>query len=188
MPIPNHFLLEGIDRVGKDTLIGEIQRRHGYHLVLHYTKPLRLDCYTLRSDRSALQLYQEASFRNLFQLLRDAPNAKIICNRAHLGECVYAPLYRGYSGEYVFEIEREFQAHELLHTRLILLTEDFDVSTHFVDDQKSLGSPQKRREEQMMFLQAFNASTLTDKRIVCVTDPNTGRFKSHDSILGEVLA
>ena len=46
----------------------------------------------------------------MFRLLSGAPNANIICNRAHLGECVYAPIYRGYWGEYVFDIENKFKA------------------------------------------------------------------------------
>ncbi len=107
----NKFLIEGLDRLGKDTLIEGIQNRLGYHQVLHYSKPLELDCYLRDPSFSAQRHYQEASFRTMFHLLRDAHDANIICNRAHLGECVYAPLYRGYSGEYVFDIERDFKAH-----------------------------------------------------------------------------
>src|SRR6266496_2678008 len=111
------FLIEGLDRLGKDTLIAGIQHRRGYHQVLHYSKPLRLDCYSSANGFAAERRYQEASFRTLFQFLRHV-DAPIICNRAHLGECVYAPLYRGYSGGYVFEIESDFNAATLTSTRL----------------------------------------------------------------------
>ncbi len=135
--VPNKFLLEGLDRLGKDTLLQGIQDRLGYHQVLHFGKPAQLECYRSNSESSPERLYQEASFRNMFRLLSGAPNANIICNRAHLGECVYAPIYRGYSGEYVFDIENEFKAHELPLVRLILLIEDFELSRHFVDDGRS---------------------------------------------------
>ena len=189
MPQPSHFVLEGLDRVGKDTLLGGIQHRNGYHQVLHYKKPVLLDYYSENMPVAlALRKYQEASFRMMFQLLNGAPSAKIICNRAHLGECVYAPIYREYSGEYVFELEREFKAHQLSQARLVLLIEDFSVSRHFADDGKSLGGMEKRQEEQQLFLNAFDTSIFPDKRIVCVTDRETGEFRSPDSILIEVLS
>jgi hypothetical protein len=124
----------------------------------------------------------------MFQMLCGAPSAKIICNRAHLGECVYAPIYRGYPGEYVFELEREYNVHESQHMRLVLLVEDFAKSKHVLDDGKSLGGPEKRQEEQALFLRAFNNSVIRDKRVVCVTDRETGNFRSPESILDEVLA
>lgn len=189
MNTANKFLIEGLDRLGKDTLIEGIQHRRGYYQVLHYTKPPKLDYYLRDHSFSAQRQYQEASFRTMFQLLRDARDANIICNRAHLGECVYAPLYRGYPGDYVFDIERAFKAHELPRTRLILLTENFDVSSHFIDDGKSLGSKiEQRRKEQELFLMAFERSLIKDKKIICVTDQTTGGFKPREQILNEALA
>jgi hypothetical protein len=185
---PQKLLLEGLDRLGKDTLAESIQHLRGYHQVLHFQKPISLRCYECENEPIALRRYQEASFQLLFQLLRDAPAAKLICNRAHLGECVYAPIYRGYSGEYVFDIEATFDAHKLRGVRLILLTEDFEHSRHFVEDGSSLGGAEKRPEEQARFLAAFERSTIPDKRIVCVTDSTTGAFRTRDAILEEVLA
>jgi thymidylate kinase len=190
----NKFMIEGLDRLGKDTLIGGIQHRRGYHQVLHFSKPVQLECYTpaedgdpIESKREALFRYQEASFRTMFSLMRDAVYSHIICNRAHLGECVYAPLYRGYDGEYVFELERSFMKN-VQNARLILLTEDFEIAKHFVDDGLSLGTVQNREREQQLFLDAFEASTIRDKRIICVTDPGLGGFKPREWILEEALA
>lgn len=189
MSAPNHFLLEGIDGVGKDTLIRGIQDRLGYHQVFHYQKPLQLDFYAVGSSGSeVLRRYQEASFRMMFQFLCGVPSTKIICNRAHLGESVYAPIYRGYSGEFVFRLEHEFDVERLRHVRLVLLVEDFVESRHFVDDGQSLGGAEKRQEEQNIFRGAFDTSMFSDKRIVCVTDRSTGQFRSRESILDEVLS
>ncbi|KYF68426.1 hypothetical protein BE15_10515 [Sorangium cellulosum] len=74
------------------------------------------------------------------------------------------------------------------HVRLVLLVEDFAVSRHFIDDGRSLGGAEKRQDEQALFRRAFDASVFRDKRIVCVTDRETGQFRSPDSILDEVLA
>jgi len=187
---PSHFLLEGIDRVGKDTLIRGIQARLGYHQVFHYQKPLRLDFYAAVSEAEAPYRYQEASFRTMFQVLCGVPSAKIICNRSHLGESIYAPLYRGYSGEYVFDLEHEFNVHRLSHVRIVLLVEDLTASRHFVDDGQSLGGADdadKRQNHQDLFRRALDTSSFRDKRIVCVTDQATGKFRSSESILDEVL-
>lgn len=186
--VPTKFIIEGLDRLGKDTLIQGIQHRHGYHQVLHYGKPLKLDCYLHDATLSAERQYQEASFSAMFEILRDSQHTKIICNRAHLGECVYAPMYRGYSGDYVFDIEHSAGVHNWTTIRVILLTEDFEFGRHFVDDGLSLGSIDKRRKEQELFIQAFGRSTIRDKRIICVTDKASGRFRPRQEILDEALA
>jgi hypothetical protein len=186
MSVPKKLLIEGLDRLGKDLLVRGVLNKYGYYQVLHFSKPQALDVYTAQEPSTALQRYQEESFRTLFQLLL-APEAKVICNRAHLGECVYAPLYRGYSGDYVFEIERTFRADTLTAARLLLLTEDFEAGHHFVDDGLGLGDASKRRDEQARFLAAFERSTIADKRTICVTDRKTGAFRPPQAILDEAL-
>lgn len=178
----NKYLLEGIDRTGKSSLVDGIQQTRGYHAVMHFSKPKMLKCY----DESLLE-YQERSFRAMFSLLRDAKYTPMIFDRAHLGECVYAPLYRKYRGDYVFDLERAFEMQHNHSTRLILLTEDFSVSKHFVDDGESFDIT-KREQEQEMFIAAFERSVISDKRIICVTDSALGGFKPKDVILQEVLA
>lgn len=192
MTATNKFLIEGLDRLGKDTLIQGIQHKRGYHQVLHYSKPAVLDCYVPLGDTvtnkelsAAQKKYQERSFRTMMAILGTAKYAHIICNRAHLGECVYAPLYRGYSGEYVFDLERQFDLRSA-PARLILLTEDFENAKHFVDDGMSFDTS-KRAAEQELFLEAFGKSHILDKRVICVTDPATGAYRDKESILEEAL-
>jgi hypothetical protein len=188
MTTPRKFLVEGIDRVGKDHLISRILDLLGYYHVIHYEKPRQLNFYSRVQKVNSLRAYQEESFRTMFSILRDASAARVICNRAHLGEHVYAPMYRQYSGEYVFDLEREFAVDGLLATRLILLTEDFERSRHFLDDGQSLGGTAQRKAEQELFLEAFTLSIFADKRVVSITDPSSGAFRQPDSIVQEVLA
>jgi len=184
-----NFLIEGLDRLGKDTLIDGLLNRYGYAEVHHRKKPLSLSFYNnfATPNRSGLQLYQSSCFKHDMQLLKvsELCGIKNIFNRAWLGEAVYSNLYRGYDGNYVFELENECDLHKLQSTRLILLIEDFNTSKHFVDDGDSFDIS-KRVEEQDMFVRAFDKSLIKDKRIVCVTDFRTGQFKSKEQILEEV--
>lgn len=190
-----HYLIDGIDRLGKDSLISSIQNALGYNLVMHYSKPLSLEYYKTRilpeangvfQKNAELREYQAASFSAMFQLLNNS-KTPVICNRTHLGENIYAPLYREYSGDYVFDLENWFSMDMNVETRLILLTENFDISTHFIDDGLSLGSIDNRIKEQQMFIDAFNESLIPDKRIICVTS-STGAFKTKAEVLAEALA
>lgn len=180
---PNVIIIEGLDFLGKSALVNSIRNHSGYYEVIHFCKPQVLDAYQ-HADKPAVQLYQEESFRNSMLLAK--AGARIIFDRWHLGECVYAPMYRGYPGDYVFDFERR---HHLDNgnIRLILLTEDFSRSKHFVDDGLSLGGQADRAKEQTLFVDAFNRSIIRDKRIICVTDED-GSFRPKEDILAEALA
>ena len=173
------IIVEGLDRLGKNLLIDGIQDVRGYHQVLHFTKPIPLKCYD-----GSLEEYQRQSFTNMFKQFKS--EACLIANRAHLGEYVYAPMYRKYSAEYIFELEK-LHLSGVNDLRLILLTENFALSNHFVDDGLSLGAPNKREAEQALFIEAFNRSIIPDKRMICVTAFD-GQFKPPAEILRVALA
>lgn len=187
--------IEGIDSVGKDTLIEGIQQALGYYEVIHFSKPRRLKVYenveiepAIKTCLSAaclqLRVYQEECFRNSMVLAKSG--ARLIFNRWHLGEVPYSSLYRGYPGDYVFDLEERFHLDSTGDIRLILLVEDFTVSRHFVSDGQSFDDG-KRQEEQELFIKAWHRSIIRDKRIICVTDPDTGGFKPKERILEEAL-
>ena len=191
--VMQNFILESIDRCGKDTLVSGLLNKLGFRFVFHRSKPPVLDFYVQMSKDTAKDarfLFQRDCFISDMALLKTSEQDSygMIFNRSWLGESVYANMYRGYDGNYVFDLEKIAGIHTLQKTRLILLTEDFDVARHFVDDGESLGPIEKRAEEQARFIEAFNRSIIMDKRIICVTDPETGGFKSKDSILSEALA
>jgi len=189
------YAVEGLDRLGKSTLIEGIQRKLGFFQVIHFGKPKRLDAYKgsimpeyigydeVRCDPQLFN-YQQASFRNSMKLSQSG--ARIIFDRWHLGEAVYSPLYRGYSGNYVFDLEKRLNLNHTNFVRLILLVEDFSCSQHFVSDGDSFDDGQ-RENEQLLFISAFDKSIIMDKRIICVTDPATGLFRDADDILKEAL-
>ena len=185
-----HVIIEGVDRLGKDTLIRGLQDRLGYFQVLHYQKPLLLTKYVKTGDdvdpeeakRNALKSYQHHSFTTMFKMMRG--NNRILCNRAHLGETVYAKRYRGYDGNYVFDIERLFNYSDgpLEHILLIMMhTSNFAFLS---DDGLSLDVT-KREEEQADFLEAYERSTIVNKIKIDVHNGNGG-FVTPESILNTV--
>ncbi len=197
------FIIEGLDRLGKSTLIEGILRENGFHQVIHYERPKLLQFYMDRAvehayhlgddddeaalKRKALFMYQYDTFDVMCRLITSG--AYLILDRAHLGEYVYAPIYRGYDGNFIFDLERSYLLNSSnLGIRLILLTEDFEKSKHFVDDGKGLGTEDKRPQEQARFIEAFNKSIIADKKMICVTDPATGSFRSKEEILKEALS
>jgi hypothetical protein len=171
------FIIEGIDRLGKDTLINQIIQHLGFHFVIHYTKPQKIAIYD-----NDLFKYQKTSFEYGFKLLSEKHNIPIIFNRFHLGECVYSPLYRGYSGNYVFDMEQDYSIYKIDNIKLILLTtSDFSF---LKDDGKSFNFKRKT-EEQELFKFAFNRSKIKNKKIIDIN--NNGYYKDPKDILKEAL-
>lgn len=151
-----NIIVEGVDRLGKDTLIKGLLDKLGFFQVIHYQKPLNLD-----SLGNSLEAYQERSFEKMFGML-DAGD--MILNRAHLGEVVYAPRYRGYSGEYVFDIEKQ-HPRSLDNTLLVLLTTS---SWKPITDDGDSFDFSKKDEEQADFIKAFDRSLIRQKFMIDV--------------------
>lgn len=181
-PLPTKYLIDGVDRLGKSSLVQSLLNKLGYHLVIHYDKPKALNCYS--AEQEPRRLYQELCNEHMFKLLRsDVP---IIFDRTHLGELVYAPMYRGYTGDYVLMLENDYIEEKQYtyqdNTVLILLTtSNFDIVT---DDGQSFDFS-KKEVEQQLFLDAFNKSNL--RKIVVDVHDGEGHFKNKDLILEEII-
>lgn len=186
------YLIDGIDRLGKSTLIKGIQDQLGYHLIIHYDKPVVLNTYKFYNvdgrmsdlpDKAALQIFQEQTNKNMFKLM--STNVPIIFDRTHLGEMVYAPLYRGYPGDYVFDNETAFLFRNPKledKVKLILLTtSNFDM---LKDDGQSFNWDNKKKEQDL-FVKAFDRSVLPKIKID-VHDGDGGYRNAYD-ILQEAL-
>lgn len=182
------YLIEGIDRLGKSTLVDGIMNAEGYNLVIHYDKPLDLEYYndntnwfpgdnTPANDRK--KQYMTDLNHVMFQMIQNL-NAPIIFDRAHLGETVYAPLYRKYDGDYVFDIENSYQTES---ARLILL---ISSNLEMITDDGLSFDPANKLIEQQRFLRAFSLSQIKDKIIIDVHN-GKGGFKSKVQILDEAL-
>ena len=173
---PRQFIIEGIDRMGKSSLIKGLLNELGYHLVVHYSKPERLAAYKDLPDPAFR--YQWELYNQMFWMIE--ANMRVIFDRGHLGELVYAPLYRKYDVEYVRMMEKQADTST---ARLVLLTtSDFS----FLEDDGLSIDFSKKEEEQARFVEAFRGSAIEDKVLIDVHN-GRGGYKTPEQILNEAL-
>lgn len=107
MRLPN-LIFEGCDCVGKTSTINDILQRFPQYQRIHVTAP--------KSKEEA-----KAEYEREVEQLKMCDN--LIYDRLMLGECVYAPIFRGYYPEYMRDLEE--QVHD--NAFLIVLTADPEV-------------------------------------------------------------
>ncbi len=152
-----HFVIEGIDGLGKSTLIQEIKNQYGFFHYIHYEKPQKLEFY-----ENQLLTYQVDSFQYGFELL-EQNIVPFIFDRFHLGELVYSKRYRNYPGDYVFSMERDYNVQKWNDVKLILLvTSNW---SHIQDDGQSFDFSAKE-EEQEDFIKAIQRSIFSKRQII----------------------
>lgn len=179
------LIIEGVDRLGKSTLINGLIEVLGYHTVLHYEKPRYLPNVYGSNKTQALFEYQKDSFWVGFDML-SIPDAPLIFDRFHLGEVVYSPRYRNYDGMYAIdEIEAEFLAQDIPGAELPLLVLLHTTNFSFVVDDGQSFNFDAKESEQEDFLNAFDASNLP-KIAVQVNDGS--HFRPAADILNDVLS
>jgi len=174
--IPKQFIIEGVDRMGKSTLIQGLLDTLGYHLTIHYAKPQKLRAYADLPDPAFR--YQWELYNQMFGLIDQ--QAKVIFDRGHLGELVYAPMYRKYDVGYVRDMEA---ASDTSNTRLVLLTTS-DWS--FIQDDGNSIDFNRKEEEQAAFIKVFEQSAIKDKVLVDVSS-GKGGYKPAAEVLAAVL-
>lgn len=145
--MPLHFLFEGIDGVGKDTIINELQSILGYRSVIHMSKPKPCAIYNFD-----LIQYQQSSFIHLMNLLNQ--KTPLIFNRSHIGEMVYSK-YRNSSGEWIYDLENII---EDLNSSVIVLL--LARNENLLRDDGESFDYNARMQEQNEFIQACKRSKL----------------------------
>jgi len=103
-----NYIIEGCDCTGKTTLFNYMLK-NGYALVGTHCNPPK----TKEKARKEYEGY--------FNVLNNGND--YVFDRLALGECVYAPMMRGYYPEYMRELEKTLKPH----TILILLTANLET-------------------------------------------------------------
>jgi len=108
-------IFEGPDRIGKDTQIQKFienfsikQNLNSFKIwhKLHYSKPPG-------NTKEEQELYSREMYSQFLRFIKNNimnplyESLNLVVNRSHIGESVYANLYRGYSGSYVFDLEND---------------------------------------------------------------------------------
>ncbi len=161
------IIIEGTDNVGKDTqqdLIIKNMSEHVFHK-LHYS------ALPFKDDKEKHATYSKELYESMFLLMMKSKvahqkgdtNINLIFNRSHLGETVYSPLYRGYSGDYVFDIENKYTHALRENLYLITLTNNPHTILKRDDGKSFYGNEEEVKAEIDGFKRAHKLSTIKNK-------------------------
>lgn len=165
------YIFEGMDNCLKDTLIQLFRATLSPQTqILKYNSPPK--------GVANVELWQKAHFEDMFDLIKaniDSSSRNLILNRAHLGEYVYSPIYRGYEGNWIFDLEKSFlRSSDFYHSniKLFVFYDSNNSNLHFREDGNSLSNNDNENldKERGRFLQAFEKSMISNKRIFDLSD------------------
>lgn len=159
------IVIEGTDNTGKDTqqnLIIEKLQDRVFHK-LHYSA-LPFKDKDKHLTHSA-EMYDQM-FRTMIAL-KDA-GISMIFNRSHLGETIYAPLYRGYSGDFVFDIEKRHIKQLRDQVYLITLVNDPELILSRDDGKSFYKDREGVQAEVDGFVRAHRMSGIKNKLLLDV--------------------
>ena len=170
-----YIIIEGTDNVGKDTQQDLIIKKLSdtvFHK-LHYSSLPFKDAEGF-DDKKMHATYSKKMYDDMFKVMMNCKDKDInfIFNRSHLGETVYSPLYRGYSGDYVFDIEKKFTKALREDLYLITLTNDPHTILKRDDGKSFYGNEEEVKAEVDGFRRAHRLSTIKNKLLVNVGTMN----------------
>ena len=155
------IIIEGTDNTGKDTQQSLIIEKVN-NLVfqkLHYSS------LPFKDDKEKHISYSQKMYDDMFKLMIASKDKDInlIFNRSHLGESVYSPLYREYSGDYVFDIEKKYVKQLRKELYLITLTNDPHTILKRDDGLSFYGNEEEVKAEVDGFNRAHRLSKIKNK-------------------------
>jgi thymidylate kinase len=158
------IIIEGTDNTGKDTQQNLIIEKIN-NLVfqkLHYSS------LPFKRDKEKHISYSQKMYDDMFKLMMVSKDQdiNIIFNRSHLGETVYSPLYREYSGDYVFDIEKRYVNKLRQELYLITLTNDPHTILKRDDGKSFYGNEEEVKAEVDGFNRAHRLSKIKNKLLL----------------------
>jgi len=155
---PRTWYVDGVSYLGKTSLANNLMDELGYFTKIDYMGPKHLNYYAKNKEIVAPNEYMFATkhHRQVFEMVEGG--YRLMLDGGHLKEVAYAPKYFEYSGDYIFDLERQYDTSNM---RMVLLidsswSEDPDCLDYF-----------RREGEQLDFLKAFEKSSIEDKVIKC---------------------
>jgi thymidylate kinase len=166
-----HIIVEGPDRVGKNTLIEFLCSKSDNYIVRHFKKPIG------NTNEEKIK-YQEDDFLYEFRFsslahrghtLEREPTDLFIWNRSHIGEWVYGDMYRNYKPNWIWEYEKLFN-YDKKNIYLILLYADPKFLIDREDGKSLSGKLEDREQEIKLFHEAIELSTIKNKLSICANN------------------
>jgi thymidylate kinase len=159
------IILDSPDRCGKDSHIQAIKNHFNdkHFQVLHYG-------HTKQESNDKVIAYNKAMYSDMFDMMIEAhaKGRNLILNRSHLGEAVYSPKYRKYSGDYVFDIEQQYANYLPIwdNIMLIVLVGEPEKILKRDDGNSYYSSVEDIQEEIDAFKEAAIKSRIKNKIII----------------------
>ncbi|KPM48335.1 hypothetical protein [Jiulongibacter sediminis] len=158
------LFFEGMDNCLKDTTINSLRG-----ILIQPTQVIK--CSAPPKSAKNLEDFQKTFFADLFDLVYSqlTKGRNLFLNRAHLGEVVYSPIYRGYSGSWIYELEHQFlekMSEKERNEVFLILLFDSDVASLITrEDGKSFSQRKSDllENEIQLFKEAFAKSKLEKK-------------------------
>ena len=187
-------IIEGAqaDALGKSTQINELvkeaQRRYIVPHILHYS-----NVKAFGDDKNLIRDFSVSEYDSIFRFMKEyaIPSKDLfVLDRCHLSEFCYSPMYRNYDGYYVFAAERQIIPTDN-RVKLVLFT---DSAENVIERDKKRGDGlsfsldlQKKQEELDRFVEGFNESSISSKKIITVGKRSIGDISKEliDFVFGE---
>jgi len=162
------ILVEGLDNVGKTTLIKNINTKFFSSPVhiLKYDGEL-IDKTNLTEIKLSKQLAMSKYFE-MFYILQKcySLNLNVIVDRTHLGDHVYAPLYRGYFADYIPALEQNIKCNypDFFNNLILIYLSDTIENVLKRDDNLTFSIDlQQKLKEKEAFNYIISASLIPNK-------------------------
>lgn len=177
------IIFEGLDNVGKGTQIKRLATFYAKKMitfhVLHYSAISNIS--PKESKQFSKKLYKDM----FFMILNDKiPDGIITLDRSHIGENIYAPMYRNTSGDWIFDIELWFKLAfpvKWNNIYLITLLDSVDSLIKREDGESFSIDKDKKLEEIDRFVSSTYKSHINNK-IIIDTD-NKSKEEVHQEII-----
>lgn len=161
----NLIIIEGPDRVGKDTLISNLTGKIQAYLNVHFISPPQ-------GIKDPLNYQFDNPFKSNLNLtkccLSSCDIELAIWNRSHLGEYVYGQIYRNYDPEVVLKRIWSFERELLLAipNDQIYLINLFASADYLIknDDGNSFTTEKEKKQRELdLFQEVHNHSIIRNK-------------------------
>lgn len=170
------IIVEGLDRCGKTT---QIKRMMKYFM----DKPIQWLHYSALPGVTPSEQTEffKKTFRDMFRMILTHESTNWILDRSHLGEAVYAPLYRPQENpSYVWYLEGEYRIGSRADIALIILL-DSSLENLKRDDGDSLSTDVEMVKKEIEgFKQVFRSTSIQNKILIDIAG------KSIDQVSEEI--
>jgi hypothetical protein len=177
-----------MDNCLKDEVINLLRNETGKHYhILHYVKP---PSYKIENEKQVKLTnqekfdYQRSLYCEMFNIILSIfkneniySERSIILNRSHIGEFVYANIYRNSSDKelkYLFTLERIFleTLDSEVNVKLIILTDSNYKQLSIREDGHSFsgGKLENLKKEFNRFKMYFENTNIKDKKFIDLND------------------